>query len=238
MARPRRTVSNSAADKAGQTLLLFSKGDRSVTPQDAVAAYRVVNAYRNMHGYPLKKATISVGSFIKTVTKDESLRPSQRFKRQERIIDKLERFPKMRLAQMEDIGGIRAVLNDLEQVYGVKDRVLQKWPDARTNDHVKKPKPSGYQAVHVIARRDGRLIEIQLRTRWQDSWAAAVETWAPPAVPFNLKDAPDSCPAPVRQYFIEVAEAIGEAERGEISAATLAERVASLAPLLKPWTGK
>lgn len=233
----RRTVSNSAADKAGETLRLFATADRSVSQDDAVAAYRTVNAYRNMHGYPLKKATISVGSFIKTVTKDESLRPGQRFKRQDRIIDKLLRFPKMRLSQMEDIGGVRAVLNDLEQVYGVAERILQRWSDVKAVDHIENPKPSGYRGLHLIARRDLRLIEIQLRTTWQDSWAVAVETWAPPAVPFNLKDAPNTCPDAVREYFIKASELVGRMEHGEIVSATLRTELTRLEGALKPWTG-
>jgi ppGpp synthetase/RelA/SpoT-type nucleotidyltranferase len=35
--------------------------------------------------------------------------------------------------------------------------------------------PSGYRAIHHIVRRNGRLIEVQLRTVPQDAWANQVE---------------------------------------------------------------
>ena len=34
---------------------------------------------------------------------------------------------------------------------------------------------TGYRAVHLIVRRKGRLIEVQLRTPLQDEWANQVE---------------------------------------------------------------
>ena len=37
------------------------------------------------------------------------------------------------------------------------------------------PQDSGYRAIHVHTRYHGRRIEVQLRTRDQDSWAKIVE---------------------------------------------------------------
>lgn len=37
------------------------------------------------------------------------------------------------------------------------------------------PAASGYRALHVVVERDGRLIEIQLRTPGEHEWAEAVE---------------------------------------------------------------
>lgn len=45
----------------------------------------------------------------------------------------------------------------------------------RTKDYIKEPRSSGYRAIHHIVRRDGRLIEVQLRTVLQDAWANQVE---------------------------------------------------------------
>lgn len=42
-------------------------------------------------------------------------------------------------------------------------------------DYVQQPKNSGYRAIHLIVRRDNRLIEVQLRTFRQDAWANQVE---------------------------------------------------------------
>ena len=45
----------------------------------------------------------------------------------------------------------------------------------RTKDYIKEPRSSGYRAIHHIVRRNGRLIEVQLRTVLQDAWANQVE---------------------------------------------------------------
>ena len=42
-------------------------------------------------------------------------------------------------------------------------------------DYVVSPKDSGYRAVHIYTRYHNRRIEMQLRTRDQDSWAKLVE---------------------------------------------------------------
>lgn len=206
-------VSNAAADRAGETLRAAVRGEAAVSGREVLAAIDTVRAYRDMHEYPMRKATISVASFIKTVTRDPSLRPGQRFKRMERIVDKL-----------------------LDQVYRVAARIKRYWKNVKTADYIETPKPSGYRALHLIARRDGRLIEIQLRTRQQDSWAVAVETWAPPEVDFNLKDDPLGAPEPVRQYFCRMSEAVAEFEKSGRVSATLREEIDELAAQLVPWT--
>jgi len=122
---PAAIVSNSAADRAGETVRRFFRGEASRV--DAVRAVVVIGDYREMHAYPMTKVTVGVRSMIRTTTRDDSLRPGQRFKRMDRIVGKLQRFPRMRLSQMEDIGGCRAVLPDLETVYAVLARIRRRW---------------------------------------------------------------------------------------------------------------
>jgi hypothetical protein len=93
----------------------------------------------------------------------------------------------MNLARMQDIGGLRAVvastrrLEELNEAYiGSKltHELISQY------DYVRHPKPSGYRSIHLVYRYKGRtetpydglLLEIQLRTRVQHSWATAVET--------------------------------------------------------------
>lgn len=45
----------------------------------------------------------------------------------------------------------------------------------RLFDYNATPKDSGYRAAHIVVERDGALIEIQIRTPWQQSWADLVE---------------------------------------------------------------
>jgi putative GTP pyrophosphokinase len=91
------------------------------------------------------------------------------------MVDKLLREPTMKLTQMADIGGCRALLQDQAAIYEVARRLRRNWEVERTRDYAAEPKDSGYRAVHLIVRRKGRLIEVQLRTPLQDAWANQVE---------------------------------------------------------------
>jgi GTP pyrophosphokinase len=228
---PRRhgpSVSNSAADRAGETIRRYLRGE--ATQLEAARAVVVIANYREMHAYPMTKVTVGVRSMIQTATRDDGLRPGQRFKRMNRIVGKLERFPHMRLSQMEDIGGCRAVLPDLETVYQVLGRVRKNWGHrAKVLDYVENPKADGYRGIHVIERRDGRYVEVQLRTEGQHTWAEAVEAWGP-RLGFNLKDGQG--PDDLRQYYRMAGERIARAEAGlpiedefEAQFVTLRERV-------------
>ena len=79
------------------------------------------------------------------------------------------------VTQMHDIGGVRAVLPNLRSVYVVRRRLLKSWMIIRERDYIEKPKDSGYRAMHLIVRRKGYPIEVQLRTIAQDVWANNVE---------------------------------------------------------------
>lgn len=81
----------------------------------------------------------------------------------------------MKLARMEDIGGVRAVLPSLDAAYRVASRLRKNWTITRCRDYVADSKADGYRALHLINRNRGRLIEVQLRTPLQDTWANAVE---------------------------------------------------------------
>ena len=227
------TISKSAVDRAGETFRRWLiHGD--VDPDKLSDAYETVSRYRDMHAYPMRKVTGGVSHYIKTVRGDGSIRAGQRFKRMDRIINKLGRLT-TRLSQMEDIGGCRAVLENVDQVYAVGNlimerktvaRVGQPWRNVATIDYIANPKASGYRALHLIEERDGRLIEIQLRTPMQHRWAEAVETWVRPAVPFNLKDG--GGPEAVKEYFRLAAAQITLVERGEKPDDTVERRMGAL----------
>ncbi len=100
---------------------------------------------------------------------------TQRLKRFPTVVDKLLREPTMKLTQMADIGGCRAILLNQDAVTAVSRRLRKNWTIVRIRDYVAAPKTSGYRAVHLIIRRRSRLIELQLRTPIQDAWANQVE---------------------------------------------------------------
>lgn len=102
---------------------------------------------------------------------------SQRLKRVPRILRKLSRMGNSNLARLEDIGGCRAVLPDVDAVHRVRTRLEKNWGKVtkRSRDYVKEPNPAGYRAHHYVVERYGRRIEVQLRTYGQQAWADAVE---------------------------------------------------------------
>ncbi len=96
----------------------------------------------------------------------------------ETIRDKLDREPQMVLSRMHDVAGARAVLADESAVDRVLGRLREqrRWDlMPRTWDYVAHPKPDGYRAKHLVVRKDGVLIEVQLRTATQHAWAELVE---------------------------------------------------------------
>lgn len=203
-----RPVSNSQADRAGDSFRAFVR--QEITAKEVLPAVRTIVDYRTLHEYPLTRVTIGVGSMIRTATGNGAIRPGQRFKRLERILDKLLRYPQMRLSQMEDIGGCRAVFDDPGQLYLAANRIMSQWrTHAKLMDHIAAPKPDGYRGVHIVERRDGRLIEVQLRTAGQHRWAEVIETWGP-RLGHNLKDGKG--PADLREYFRCAADRIAAKE--------------------------
>ena len=135
-------------------------------------------AYRSAHASPMHAAYMGLRSCLITEGFDADL--SRRLKRLPTIEDKLRRLPRMDLSSMQDIGGCRAVLDNEEGVARVVSRFCANslrrngQPD-KIRDYVSQPQASGYRAVHIHTRYHGRRIEVQLRTREQDSWAKIVE---------------------------------------------------------------
>jgi putative GTP pyrophosphokinase len=88
---------------------------------------------------------------------------------------------------MQDIGGLRIVLRELDYVYKMRDSILDSkflHKLIRQDDYIKNPKKSGYRSLHLVYKYknkyrtdyDGLQVEIQLRTELQHIWATAVET--------------------------------------------------------------
>jgi hypothetical protein len=85
----------------------------------------------------------------------EGLQGTSRLKTTSTIIEKLQRESTMHLSRMQDIAGVRLVIEGtrLDQDR-VVERILELFPDARMVDRREKPS-YGYRAVHVIVRTQG-----------------------------------------------------------------------------------
>lgn len=124
-------------------------------------------------------------------TRKTNIVVAQRHKRKSTIIGKLNRFPKMALARMDDVAGFRLIFDNIEDLYNFR----KKFHAARFRhrllnpidkyDYIKNPKSTGYRGIHDVYSYDvnsnagrplkGLLVEVQYRTLVQHSWATAVE---------------------------------------------------------------
>lgn len=174
------TPSTSRANKAGDRIRRFA---RDLTVPDGIDIWdeiEVLGAWRREFAAPMSSTGMTLRSVVRTCTGlDPRGRVITRHKREGQIVAKLVRDG-TRLAKMEDIAGCRAILPALDDVLAVSDRIHT---HARTidvqsiDDYNLEPRHGGYRALHLHALRDGRQVEIQLRTKRQHDWAEAVEAW-------------------------------------------------------------
>jgi len=132
---------------------------------------------------------------------------------------------------MQDVGGCRAVLDSQEQVQRVVERFFansrrrNQRPD-KIRNYVAEPRDSGYQAIHIYTRYHGRRIEVQLRTRDQDSWAKIVEDLtSSTGVDVKNGDGPDE----VHKLLRELSEGLSKRETGQPYTEALMDIIAQLA---------
>lgn len=161
---------------------------RRITDSDARAenvleAFRVARSWREASAYPMRRVRAELAGKIRS-NKARAI-SAARLKRMLSIRKKLQITP-LSLYQMQDIGGCRAIVDDIEQF----DSVLRPYLDGLSrysivddDDHVRFPKETGYRSRHLILKFsdpdvpgfDRHFVEVQFRTRKQHAWATAVE---------------------------------------------------------------
>ncbi len=172
--------SRAAVDRAGRVLL-----DKEATPDATDSAFDVLANWRSSHAFPLNTMTMDLRQRVNRVLPTALV--VQRLKRTRSILAKLSKESSMRLTQMQDIGGCRAVVETIGEVYKLRDayrRSKSLHEFVTEDDYVTNPKVSGYRSIHLVYRFKSRshpeynklLFEIQLRTKLQHAWATAVET--------------------------------------------------------------
>lgn len=149
-------------------------------------ALAVVNNWRAAHAYPLN--TFQATLRLRAQKVDKKCIFATRTKRLDSITKKLRKHGDMKLSQMQDIGGLRCIMQSTANVYELCEVYKSKRLShelAKVNDYISSPKPDGYRSLHLIYRYqganrigsyDGLKVEIQLRSVLQHAWATAVET--------------------------------------------------------------
>ena len=165
-------------DRAGR-ILAGTEGDGS--DAEYAAAVRLVANWRASHSHPLNTFRAN----LQRRAGDDGI-VAQRLKRMPSIIGKLKRLRRLRLSQIQDIGGCRVVVPEAADAYdiaaGLADSKIRHRP-LHLADYIEEPRRTGYRSLHLVYQYhtdrkpefDGLKIEIQLRSRLQHHWATAVE---------------------------------------------------------------
>jgi hypothetical protein len=136
----------------------------------------IIDEWRAQHGDALYWMAESVRGRLSRVLRHVAV--GQRLKRKHQIIAKLRR-ESIKLARMQDLGGCRAIVETAPEIILAADRIRRCGPYyqiVRESDYRAHGRAdTGYRALHLIALREDRQIEIQLRTVRQQAWAEAVE---------------------------------------------------------------
>jgi putative GTP pyrophosphokinase len=192
-------------------------------------AWAALTWWRSLHARPLSAVAANLRHHVdrgdaRVVGRIEV---AQRLKRLDTLIGKLAR-EQGSVTQMQDVGGVRAVVPSLRHVYVVRRRLLKSWAIIRERDYIAKPKDSGYRALHLVVRRKGYPIEVQLRTIGQDIWANTVEdTGRQFGVDLKFGAGGEK----IRSMFLAMAELIARFDRAELSPDELRDGLRRL-PLL------
>jgi putative GTP pyrophosphokinase len=152
--------STSQVNRAGKVLRDWWLSPLQVYGPKEDAAFILLLEYRAAHAMPLIKANNGLRSMLKT--EGLPIEVSQRLKRVATMVDKLGREPTMALSRMQDIGGCRAIVQSIDDLRAVQQRLMKNRPPVRVADYIVSPRSSGYRAVHVVVTYDGRCIEGQM----------------------------------------------------------------------------
>ena len=167
---------------AGRKLATLEFPVSSLEDLDALA---VINNWRASHAYPLNTFQITLRNKARKIEKNVIV--AQRSKRLESIHRKLAAKQSMRMVQMQDIAGCRAVFKTMRSV----QRLVKAYRDSKFDhkfrgekDYINSPKPDGYRCYHLVYEYIGKgetepyselRVEVQIRTQMQHAWATAVE---------------------------------------------------------------
>jgi hypothetical protein len=187
----KREHGKGAIDRAGAFLVPWWLGKAKPDMGQVAEAYGVIENWRTSHAMPLLTFRIGLGNRAKRVEPQAIV--AQRLKRFTSLMNKLTREPRMKLSQMHDLGGCRAILSNVqavERLYdlyrGRNENLFDSEGALKCYDYIANPKVDGYRGIHVVGRYaaraerneawNGHRIEIQLRSQLQHAFATAVET--------------------------------------------------------------
>lgn len=170
------TYTPEEVDQAGDALI-----GKNGIPESI--ALKIVENWRTSHSVPLHSVRTLVRTHAKKV--DPDCLVVQRSKRRASIVQKLSRITRLKLSEIQDLGGVRVVFDHIDSVDQLWERLKRsksKLEIIKTDNYILTPRSSGYRSLHLIYIYDGKKekhhgqkIEVQLRSQLQHQWATAVE---------------------------------------------------------------
>lgn len=175
----------------------------------------VFDEYRKGHLQPLSETTLELQRWLADYSSSYYI--AQRLKRKPQIARKLRRL-KVRLTQLQDIGGCRIIVAknrdvDRLQIF-IEEQVAKHgaFQVERITDYREKGRDdTGYRALHMILKRDGFSLELQIRSGVQHYWAEFIERTSV-IYGYHLKESEGD--PNVIQYFKRLSDAFYDIEGG------------------------
>lgn len=210
-------ISKSQLKKIGEKIRKTTNPEKELTKE-----LEIIQKWRSKHSIPLNSLQMLVRRKLKGNNHADCL-CVQRLKRMPSIIGKLKRFS-MDLSKMQDIGGVRIIARDIDEVRSVYNDICSLRANSSFEflpgykDYIKHPKDDGYRSIHQVVRYSsdkkadlkGVLLELQIRSKLEHIWATAVETYsAISSTSLKTGQGEDD----VREYF-SVASALFALEEG------------------------
>ena len=139
----------------------------------------VFDEYRKAHLQPLSETTLELQHLLTNYGAQYYI--AQRLKRKPQIVRKLNRLS-VRLTQLQDIGGCRIIVQKNADVDRIHKYLTEKVKSQsvftidRTTDYRELGRDdTGYRSLHVLLKRGGVHLELQIRSRIQHYWSESIE---------------------------------------------------------------
>ena len=138
--------SKTRIDQAGELLK-----NKTSTAADIAGALDILSSWRAYHAMPLDTFATVLRQRTKKINAQAIV--AQRLKRTSSILLKLSNHKTMRLSAMQDIGGLRGILDTTEDVYKLLDlykKSKSKHSLFSLDDYIESPKKDGYRSIHLV----------------------------------------------------------------------------------------
>jgi ppGpp synthetase/RelA/SpoT-type nucleotidyltranferase len=167
--------SKTKIDRAGLALAKSKYRDE----EEYFELEEVFDEYRKAHLQPLSETTLELQHLLTNYGAQYYI--AQRLKRKPQIIRKLNRLS-VRLTQLQDIGGCRIIVQKNADVDRIHKYLTEKvksqsvFTIERTTDYRELGRDdTGYRSLHVLLKRGGVHLELQIRSRIQHYWSESIE---------------------------------------------------------------